>query len=136
VLKPHPSVHAETTAVIESLGENYDLTDYEIVEVDARDLITQSTLVIASYSSTAIEALAFGKPLICVPPKNRLDPTPFNDELVPKVQTEAELRQQIDSKLNFPDRDLNEFLDMFFYTRDGSAAENLSHVCARLAKQN
>jgi len=131
LLKPHPSAHEATVSYItEQLsGDNPHV---EIVEADAHALIRRAELAVASYSSTAIETLAFGKPLVCVTPRYRLDPTPFPEERVPKIRTTEELRRALESPRD-QSAELEGFLDRFFGPRDGDAASRLASLCREIA---
>jgi hypothetical protein len=135
-LKPHPSVRSETTEYIQTISERVGYHDFEIVNRDAHDLIVESDLVISSYSSTAIETLAFGTPLVCVLPRYRIDPTPFSDDIVPMVHTVSALQAVLDRDDVAVDPDRRaEFLDDFFGPRDGMAAQRLTRLCRELSTE-
>lgn len=131
LLKPHPSVRKETiTHLKRSFGS--DIDKFKIVGADADELIRQSAVVISSYSSTAVETLALDTPLISIVPRNRLDPTPFDDTLVPQVQSEQQFRDVLESPRDIPQQEKEEFLNAFFGPRDGQAAQRLTDLCVEI----
>jgi hypothetical protein len=93
--------------------------------------------VVASYSSTALEALAFEKPLVRISHQNKIDVSPFNPasqfhdaEFVQNVQSDSELINVLeDNTANATD--VADFLKQFFYRPDDKSKQR---VAARLVE--
>lgn len=135
-LKPHPSAIEETVETIKKCAEEANYQEFDIVDTDAHDLIIRSDVVISSYSSTAVETLAFEKPLIYVAPRNSIDVSPFTDaDFIPKVKSIKGLVEALD-RVNDTDYEdeLESFLDDFFYRRDGESMDRLLGLYRSLLK--
>jgi len=133
LVKPHPAVRAETLAYLQSRGVDA-MPNVELVADDAHVLISQARVIVASYSSTAVESLALETPVISIRPRNRLDPSPFDETLVPTVISPQECRDALTTVETMPDGDIESFLDRFFGPRDGKAAHRLAELCAEMAE--
>jgi hypothetical protein len=134
LLKPHPSAHDVTVACLQRWLEADD-DHFHIVDNKAHDLIHRSAIVIASYSSTAIETLALGHRLICVPPRYRLDPTPFAGTDIPKMRSTNTLQEEL-ARARAQESDYNEFIERFFGPQDGRAAYRLAALSKRVSHQS
>lgn len=147
IIKPHPKVSTDfVAALVRTLGnENLEVTDRARLSVvregDIYHWMTQSDIFLATYSSTGVEAIAFGLPVILLVPSSIPDMSLFRGQQVPILTAHSgeQLYQHVQKLIGNPEdtlayvKALRPILIDSFGEIDGRASFRLAKVCAELA---
>ena len=105
--------------------------------------MAQSDIFLSTYSSTGVEALAFGLPVVLLVPNDAPDMSLFHGRDVPvlKASTVAELREHMDSLADDPEFSreyvsrIASVLPDSFGPTDSAASRRLALLCAELSSR-
>lgn len=144
IVKAHPRVSPEAVARWTSPDQaNSQVEGARITVVKGGSIyewMAQSDLFLATYSSTAVEAIAFGVPVILLVPNHTPDMSLYYGQPVPvlKASSAQELRQCVDW-IACGDIPIAEYLSSIspvlqdsFGATDSEAATRLAELCAEL----
>jgi len=147
VLKPHPKIPIKTLYnMVDSRGlkENRGALITLAPEGNIYEWMAKSDIFLATYSSTAIEALAFYLPVILLIPNHMPDMSLFHGSSVEvmKATRSKELRNHVTLLSN--DRDfaqryvagISYLLEESFGSTDGAASDRLADIFAQLSQSN
>jgi surface carbohydrate biosynthesis protein (TIGR04326 family) len=144
IVKAHPRVSPE--AVARWIGHEQTNGHDEGAKITVvkgggiYEWMAQSDLFLATYSSTAVEAIAFGIPVILLIPNHTPDMSLYYGQAVPvlKASSAQELRQHVD-RIVSGDIPIAEYLSSIspvlqdsFGATDSQAASRLAELCAEL----
>jgi surface carbohydrate biosynthesis protein (TIGR04326 family) len=76
IFKPHPGL-SNIAPIISEASKESGFKDYLLLTEDVHKLIAVSDVLVVTYSTTGVEALAIGRPVICMSFGNRPDVSPF-----------------------------------------------------------
>ncbi len=123
-IKPHPSLNLKKTKTL--LGELWR-KDFEIIDGDFNEKVSQSDLLIGSTSSTLLETLSRGIPVIVVGSQNGITQNPIpssvNHKIWKLVYTPEELAEAINFYMNASDKDKEEYSRIGNDMKDGYFAK-------------
>lgn len=141
IIKPHPKISAERIQTVIDLYSQENGKKCANIKVVGHGEIYQwmeeSDLFLSTYSSTGVEAIAFGMPVILLISRRIPDMSLFfgeNDHVL-KASTSEELRDHIHSLIAHPEErqkyveDLKGIVYRSFYHLDSEASNRLIEVC-------
>jgi surface carbohydrate biosynthesis protein (TIGR04326 family) len=145
-IKPHPKIASRVVENIvrsDSSHESGGAAKVRVVrEVEIYDRLERCDLLVASYSLAAVEAIAFGVPVVVLVPSQRPDMSPLSPWYGCPVLTASDaktLRSLVDRLVEDREfsgtylRELDFSVSEVFGRRDGRAAERLATTCRDLA---
>ena len=133
IIKLHPNEDGKIQQLI--LEENNIDSIKLVKEIDARQIIAISDLVITVSSTTGLEAAVMGKPLLYINTTGKDDYIPFNEMGIGiKCTDEKELSDAISSYLI--DNKQLDLPGISKFTTDGKAAERVAKLISELAKKD
>ena len=147
VLKSHPKVSLEAVSRwVSPQGDGGHHAGAKVTVVREGSIyewMAQSDIFLATYSSTAVEALAFNLPVVLLIPNHTPDMSMFDGQNVPvlKASTAQELKEHVDSLVGdatFPQRYVSQIstvLSDAFGPTESHASLRLADLCAQLAAQ-
>ncbi len=130
VLKLHPN---EDGAIHKLILDEYDLENVTIVKnIDVRELLAVSELIVTVSSTTGLEAAVMGKPLVYINTTNTPDEIPFDKMGIGRRCTNAgQLASEIRGVLSGDNSEFNKIaLD---YKSDSKAASRVASIIEALA---
>ena len=148
ILKPHPKVSSD------ALRRWTDLQEHDSGETEARitivregsiyEWMARADVFVATYSSTGVEALAFGLPVVLLVPNDAPDMSMFHGQDVPllKASTVAELREHVERLADNPDfsreyaSQIARVLPDAFGQTDSEASKRLADLCVEFSSRS
>jgi len=141
IFKLHPRGGSAQQIEIQLTGHTLAGT-YTIETGDIYRLIPLADVIVATYSSVALEAAALGYPVVCLHLPNRVNTTPLLDIDTPAVRFVAnakELMVALDQVTTVPVEDetqTQKIEEYCFYRLDGHSAERWAEKIIEIAEAN
>ena len=136
IIKPHPR---ENLIFYEEIVSNLHSTIVAPIYSNTHELINISDLAITVDSSTGLEAIITGTPLITVNLFNNLDNNYYKDLGITCVQRKDDIFPAIKNYIvnkNFKINNYDDIIMFHAYKQDGKASERISNIIKKLAKGN